>query len=245
MNLFSGIKYNIKGLLLGLKTPRLLVLGLVRFFVTITITLAAAGLVLFYHNEILSLLWAKPQSPWIIWLWHFLAWLITLLLIVLSAVLSYLLSQILFSIWIMDKMARITEKTVYGGEEATSGITFWKQLVFLVSQELPRTIAPVLITLVVMILGWFTPLGPVITLIGPGIAAIFLAWDNTDLIPARKLLPFKDRFAMLLKSLPFHLGFGLLFLVPLANILFLSFAPVGATLYHIERRQSVEKKNNI
>lgn len=244
MNLISGINYNIKGLLLGLKTPRLLLLGFVRFFITIGITLAVAGIVLFYHNEIITLLWTKPQSPWIVWLWYFLSWLLTLFLIALSTMLSYLLAQILFSIWIMDKMARITEKIIYGGQEEAADSTFLKQLIYLVSQELPRTIVPVLITLVVVVMGWFTPLGPVITIIGPGISAIFLAWDNTDLIPARKLLPFKERFAMLLGSLPFHLGFGLLFLIPLANILFLSFAPVGATLYHIEKRRIGEVKRD-
>lgn len=238
MNLLTGITYNIRGLLLGIKTPRLLFLGLIRFFVIIGITIVAAGVVLFYHNEILSLLWAKPQSLWIIWLWHLLSWLLTFLLITLSAVISYLLSQILFSIWIMDKMARITENLIGGKEEAVPDSTFGKQFIFLISQELPRTIVPVLITLFLMVIGWFTPLGPIITIFGPAIAIIFIAWDNTDLIPARKLLPFKTRFAMLLKSLLFHLGFGLLFLIPLANILFLSFAPVGATLYHIEKRHT-------
>lgn len=244
MSFLNGIIYNIRGLKLGLKTPKLFFLGLVRFLITISITLAAAGIVLFYQNEVTNLLWGKPQSPWIVWLWHFISWLLTFLLIVLSAVLSYLLSQIFFSIWIMDKMARITENTIYGKEEAAAKSTLWRQLLFLVSQEIPRTIAPVLITLLVMVLGWFTPLGPVITIIGPAITVIFLAWDNTDLIPARKLLPFKKRFAMLLSSLPFHLGFGLLFLIPLANILFLSFAPVGATLYHLERRHSSKTEGN-
>jgi CysZ protein len=236
MNLFIGITYNIRGLLLGLKTPGLLFLGLVRFFIIVGVALIAAGIVLYYHNAILSLLWAKPQSPWIIWFWHVIAWLLTFFLIALAALLAYLLSQMLFSIWIMDKMARITEKIMQGKETPTPPTTIWKQLVFLVSQEVPRTIAPVIITLFVMVMGWFTPLGPVITIIGPAVAVIFIAWDNTDLIPARKLMPLKTRFAMLLRSLPFHLGFGLLFLIPLANILFLSFAPVGATLYHLEKR---------
>jgi CysZ protein len=240
MSLITGISYNIKGLLFGLKTPQLLFLGLIRFFITIGITLVAVGVVLFYHNEILSLLWVKPQSSWIIWFWYFLSWLLTLLLIVLSAVFSYLLSQILFSIWIMDKMARITESLIGKKGEATPESTFRKQLVFLISQELPRTIIPVLITFLIMVIGWFTPLGPIITIFGPAIATIFIAWDNTDLIPARRLLPFKARFTMLLNSLPFHLGFGLLFLIPLVNILFLSFAPVGATLYHIEKRCTAE-----
>jgi CysZ protein len=61
---------------------------------------------------------------------------------------------------------------------------------FLIRQELPRNIFPVLLTLIIMVLGWFTPLGPVLTVVGPMVAVVFLAWDNTDLIPARNLQPF-------------------------------------------------------
>jgi CysZ protein len=86
-----------------------------------------------------------------------------------------------------------------------------------------------------MVLGWLTPLGPVLAILSSVIVAIFLAWDNSDLVPARRLYSFKQRLKLLLKSLTFHLGFGLLFLIPLLNILFLSFAPVGATLYFIEK----------
>jgi CysZ protein len=46
-----------------------------------------------------------------------------------------------------------------------------------------------------------------------------------------------------MKAIPFHLGFGLPFLVPILNILFLSFAPVGATLYYLETRRIAEKGN--
>jgi CysZ protein len=95
-------------------------------------------------------------------------------------------------------------------------------------------VIPVLIALILMILGWLTPLAPVLTIISSLAAAIFLAWDNTDLIPARRIEPFGSRFKFLLKNLSFHLGFGLWFLIPGLNIIFLSFAPVGATLYYIE-----------
>ena len=77
----------------------------------------------------------------------------------------------------------------------------------------------------------------------PALAAVFLSWDNTDLIPARRLDPFGKRFKFLLKNLPFHLGFGLLFLIPVLNILFLSFAPVGATLYYIDKENRQENVN--
>jgi len=82
---------------------------------------------------------------------------------------------------------------------------------------------------------WLTPLGPIVTILSSAVTVIFLAWDNTDLIPARRMEPFKERFRRLTSTLPFHLGFGILFLIPLLNILFLSFAPVGATLYYIDK----------
>jgi len=78
----------------------------------------------------------------------------------------------------------------------------------------------------------------VVTVVSSAIAVVFLAWDNTDLIPARRLVPFGERFRVLGRTLPFHLGFGVLFLIPFLNILFLSFAPVGATLYYIDKSQN-------
>ena len=114
---------------------------------------------------------------------------------------------------------------VWKGIEAR--ISLPAQMGFLIRQELPRNIIPVFLTLLVMVLGWFTPLGPVLTFVGPMVAAVFLAWDNTDLIPARNLQPFGKRFKSLIKTLLFHLGFGLPFLIPVLNLLFLSFGPVA------------------
>jgi CysZ protein len=92
-----------------------------------------------------------------------------------------------------------------------------------------------------MALGWMTPFGPVVTVLSSGVAVIFLSWDNTDLTPARNLVPFKKRFTFLTKTVLFHLGFGLLFLIPGVNLLFLSFAPVGATLYYLDKQAETEK----
>ena len=236
MNLLSGITYNLRGLRLGIKTPKLLVLGLIRFAAVVIITILAASLILVYHEKILHLIWAKPASQWILWLWYVLSWLLSLLLVGLSAILSYLLSQILFSVFIMDYMSRVTERMIVGEEHAPDKVPVLRQLSYLVKQEIPRTILPVLVILLFMFLGWLTPIGPVLAILSSGILVIFLAWDNTDLVPARRLYTFKQRFKLLRKSLTFHLGFGLLFLIPLLNILFLSFAPVGATLYCIDKQ---------
>jgi CysZ protein len=236
MNLLSGITYNLRGLWLGIKTPKLLVLGLIRFAAVVIISILAASLILVYHEKILHLIWAKPASQWILWLWYVLSWLLSLFLVGLSAILSYLVSQILFSVFIMDYMSRITERMLVGEEHEPEKVSVLRQLSYLVKQEIPRTILPVLIALLLMVAGWLTPLGPVLAILSSGIVVIFLAWDNTDLVPARRLNPFKQRFKLLMKNLTFHLGFGLLFLIPVLNILFLSFAPVGATIYFVDKQ---------
>ncbi len=235
MNLFNGIKYNLRGLSLGLKTPKLLLLGIIRFMVVAIITILTAGLILVYHQEILNLMWSKPESQWLVWLWYLLSWLLSVVLVGCAIVLSYLVSQILFSVFIMDLMSRITEKTVTGSILEPNKIPWWQQFLFLIKQEIPRTTVPVLLSLVLIGFSWLTPLGPIVTILSSAVTVIFLAWDNTDLIPARRMEPFKERFRRLTSTLPFHLGFGILFLIPLLNILFLSFAPVGATLFYIDK----------
>jgi CysZ protein len=238
MGLFAGIKYNLRGLTLGLKTPKLLILGIIRFVVVVIFTILSASLILAYHQEILTLMWNKPESQWFIWLWYLLSWLLSAILVGFAIVLSYLVSQIFFSVFIMDLMSRITERTVTGSIREPNKMPWWQQFLFLIKQEIPRTTVPVLLTILLIGLGWLTPLGPLVTVLSSALTVIFLAWDNTDLIPARRMAPFGERFRLLMETLPFHLGFGLLFLIPLFNILFLSFAPVGATLYYIDKYRS-------
>jgi len=245
MSFLKGISYNFRGLLLGLKTPRLLLWGLLRFVVVVLLTIVAAGLIFAYHLEILEIIWSKPTSQWILWLWHLVSWILSLALFGLSSVLSYLISQIFFSVLIMDHMSRITERQTTGRVEEPENISMLRLFVYLIKQEIPRTTIPVLLVIVLMLLGWLTPLGPFIAILTSGIAAIFLAWDNTDLIPARRMNPFAARFRFLLGTLSFHLGFGIPFLIPGLNLLLLSFAPVGATLYHVEKDTGTLSSNDL
>ena len=238
MDLLKGVIYNIRGLWLGIKTPKLLLLGFLRFAFVIIITIISSALILAYHQEILNLIWARPESRWIVWLWHLLSWLLSLFLVGISTIISYLISQILFSVVIMDYMSRITERKITTRVKDQERMPILRQFLYLLKQEIPRATVPLLVLLVLMILGWLTPLGPVVAILASGMAIIFLAWDNTDLLPARRLVPFRKRFRFLLKTIPFHLGFGLPFLIPGLNILFLSFAPVGATIYYLEKYEN-------
>lgn len=235
MDLIQGIRFNFRGLLLGLRTPSLLMLGLLRFVVFLVIGVGAAVVFLAHHQDIIQLVWAKPESIWIVWLWYLASWLLSLVLLALTSVLAYFICQILFCVVIMDQMSRITERMVAGGEKKPVTMSLPAQLIHLIKQETPRAVIPVLVALAIMVVGWLTPLGPVVTIAGPLAAVMFLAWDNTDLLPARRMAPFDVRFRAFRRQLMFHLGFGLPFLIPLVNVLLLSFAPVGATLYQVEK----------
>jgi CysZ protein len=242
MKLIEGITYNLRGLWLGLRTPKLFFWGFIRFAIVIIVTIVSATFILSFHQEILNLIWSRPQSLWVLWLWHVLSWLLSLVLVGIAAVISYLVSQILFSVVIMDHMSRITEIQLIGKVEEPEGRPILGLFFYLIKQEIPRTFIPITISMLLM-LGGLTPLGPILAILSCGIAAVFLAWDNTDLVPARQLVSFKNRFGFLLKNVPFHLGFGLPFLIPGLNILFLCFAPVGATLYHLDKNKVEESKS--
>lgn len=234
MDLFRGIAYNVRGLVLGLRTPRLLFLGLLRFLVVVLLALFFSGVVLFWHQELLNLVWKMPEPGWLLYLWKLVSWVLSLFVSALACLFSYLVAQIFFCVFIMDTMSRITERLVTGDEVSSQGTSLAAMIFHLIRQEIPRAIIPVLAMVVLMALGFLTPFGPAIALVSSLVAVTFLAWDNTDLVPARRIYPFKTRFGLFKRNFMFHLGFGLWFLVPWLNIVFLSFAPVGGTLYFLE-----------
>ena len=231
---FHGIRYNFRGLKFGLKTPSLLALGVTRLVIILVLTVVAIALIIARYQQITEAMWTRPESSWLIWLWYVLSWLVVLLLSGISAVVAFLVAQILFSVLIMDYMSRIVERRTVGDEVAPPAMPWFSYFFYLLKQEIPRAILPICSSLLLMVLGWLTPLAPVLTLLSPLLAGVFLAWDNTDLVPARRLVAFGERFTFLRRNFGFHLGFGLCFLIPIFNILLLSFAPVGGTLYYLE-----------
>lgn len=238
MGLVKGIKYNLKGVALAFKTPALLVLGIIRFIIVLIITIILLGLVLTWHDQILSLMWKMPESGWLLYVWKVVSWILTIVLSAVAMVLAYLISLIFFCAFIMDYMSRITEKIVLGKEKTPQPESWFGFFIYLIKQEIPRALIPVMISIVIMIAGLLTPLGPFVVVVSSIAAAVFLAWDNSDLTPARRMVPFKHRFVFLKRNIGFHIGFGILFLIPWLNIVFFSFAPVGATMYYLEQESS-------
>ncbi|MBF0377014.1 MAG: EI24 domain-containing protein [Desulfamplus sp.] len=238
MSFIKGIIYNFRGLIMGLTTPKLLFLGMLRLIVVLILTIFCSGLVLMWHQEILNLIWIRPEAGLVLFLWRVVAWILSIFLAAVSGLFSYIVAQLLFSVFVMDYMSRVTEKIILGQSIVEeSNLSFFRLFLYLVRQEIPRAIIPLFFMLFIMGVGFLTPLGPVVAIASSIIATIFLAWDNTDLVPARRMLPFNQRFVFLKRNLLFHIGFGFCFLIPWINILFLSFAPVGATIYFLENER--------
>ncbi len=234
MGIVKGLRYNWQGLRLALGDRRLLALGLVRLAAVLATTLIGAGLALAYHEPLLAAAWPRPESLWVLWLWYLASWILALMLVAAAALGGYLAAQILFAVWIMDLMSRRTERIATGREVPPPRMSHLRWFLHLVAQEVPRAVVPLLLSLFLFLLGWLTPLGPVLAVLSAAVAAIFMAWDCTDLVSARRMEPFATRLAALRKRLGLHLGFGLWFLVPGLNLIFLAFAPVGGTLLALE-----------
>ena len=62
MDLVKGVRYNWRGLVLGLKTPRLLLLGMLRLAIVVVLTLLLGGAILYYHRDLMALIWQKPTA---------------------------------------------------------------------------------------------------------------------------------------------------------------------------------------
>ncbi|MCK5542429.1 MAG: EI24 domain-containing protein [Desulfobacterales bacterium] len=241
MNLLKGIQYNFKGFLMGIKNPQLLFLGILRFVVVIFLAIILSGAIFYFHSQLLNFIWKMPEAGFLMYLWKIVSWILTILLASLSTIIAYFIAQFLFCVFIMDYMSRKVENIITG-KEIYPDNTSWATLFFyLIKQEIPRALIPMILTFIIMFLGFLTPFGSVIAVLSSIAATTFLAWDNTDLVPARRMYSFKKRFNYLKNNKMFHIGFGLLFLIPFFNILFLSFAPVGATLYYIE---NIDLKKN-
>ncbi len=129
MDFFQGIRYNFQGLMLSLRHPRLLWLGLLRFAVILVLTVLFSGLILLNHDAIMSRLWQMPASGFPVYLWHLASWLLSLLLAAFSVVIAYLTAQVCFNVFIMDYMSRITEKIVLGKEMSVSDRGWFKRQV--------------------------------------------------------------------------------------------------------------------
>ena len=201
MKLFKGIEYNFKGFLMGIKNPKLLVLGILRFVIVIFFAIALSGAILYFHEQILNFVWQKPESGLLFYLWKIVSWIVTLFLASISTIVAYFIAQFLFCVFIMDYMSRKVENIITGKEIYPDNTSYFTLFLYLIKQEIPRALLPIIISLVIMFIGFFTPFGSLIAVISSIVAVTFLAWDNTDLVAARRMYPLRKRLMLFRKNI--------------------------------------------
>ncbi len=232
MGIWYGFRCHWDAMALLKKERSLLLWGLSRFLLILGLTVVFTWLAVSYNHEIFGLIWQRPETGWARHLWTLLLWLFTLKLIILGTILAYIVSQGVFGALIADHMSQLTQRAL-GFETRPSSMGGLKHMVFIVKQEIPRVFVPVLPSVSVMILGWMIPFGFVPVILSGLVTSAFLAWDYTDLVPARELWTFSQRWAFFKKNLLGHIVLGLPFLIPFLNIFLLSLGPVSGTIFFL------------
>lgn len=238
MNLLYGLKCHWEALKIMKAKKSLIFWGLLRFLIILFLFIVLSFIALSYNHLLLEYIWTKPSSLMMLILWKIALVLLTILLLFVAGGLSYLISQILFGVVIADHMSYITEHILSGKEPKGTPPFSFSYLLFLIKQEIPRGTLPLLVSSSFIILGWLLPLGFIWVMVSSLVSCAFLAWDYTDLVPARMLKPFKERFTLFKRTFWGHVIFGLPFMIPFINVLFFSIGPVSGTVFYMRASYS-------
>jgi len=235
MGFFYGLWCHIEALKIFKQQKSLIFWALLRFIVLIVLFVILSTIAISYNKEVLQLFWIKPENYFLLILWYILLFLTSIVLMFVAGIISYIISQVLFGVLIADHMSILTERIITGN--VTNPQMNLRHLIFLVKQEIPRTFIPLIITSAIMVFGWILPLGVVLVVASVLISCLFTAWDYTDLVPARALYSFKERFGIFKKEILGHLGFGLPFAIPFLNVVLFSIGPVSGTLFYLKKKK--------
>jgi CysZ protein len=240
MGFFYGLWCHIEALKIFRQKKSLIFWASLRFITLIVLFVILSAIAISNNREVLQLLWLKPQNYFLVILWYLLLFITSIILMFAAGIISYIISQILFGVLIADHMSILTESIVTG--KITNPQMSLGHLIFLIKQEIPRTFIPLITTSAIMVFGWILPLGVVLVVASVLLSCLFTAWDYTDLVPARALYSFKERFGMFKKDILGHLGFGLPFAVPFLNVLLFSMGPVSGTLFYLRKHKDGASK---
>jgi uncharacterized protein involved in cysteine biosynthesis len=168
-----------------------------------------------------------------------LRWLLVAVVTVLGGIAIFIAVQPILTAVFTDRLSEVVEKRVRGGAPnapffASAGRALVHGLLKLVLYAIAIVTAALLTAFV----------GPIGTLVGVGLGAIFLAYDGFDYALSRRGRSFAGKWGYLARHPGLTLGYGLgataLYLVPLAIFVAPSFAAAGATLAFLDAEPKQE-----
>lgn len=244
MQLIFALKCHLDALTLVKHKKILAFLAALRFLILIAFIVIFSWVALSYNDTFLNYIWEKPSKILLTLVWYIVLIFSTIILLFAGAILAYIISQILFGILIADYMSALAEQIITGKqseEKISFSLTY---LIYLIRQEIPRTLFPLILSTSFMVFGWLLPLNFIWVILSSFLSCALMAWDYTDLVPARRSMPFKERLHMFKSNFVGHIVFGLPFLIPFVNVIFLSLAPISGTVFFLKEIESGPKHNS-
>jgi len=189
----------------------------------------------FYYGDIVSWIWARPDS-WLMRILWYLLYVFIFLVVILLSYLTFFVLQAILSAPFNDLLSERTEKLAFGHEPPPFSVGFLlKGLGKTVAHEVAKMGLYVAVMVPLLLLSVLaTVLSPVVSVVGFYFTAIFFAYDFMDFSMGRRLWSFSRKWGALKKNRALTFGFGAALagalLIPVFGLLCLPMAAVGGTL---------------
>jgi CysZ protein len=232
MGLFAALSSPLRAFSLIRRTPELWRLSLVAAALCAVAYLGLVVALFAYTPALLGLMWAKPVSLWLVWLWYVAA-------VTLFAVAFVIGAQTLPVILLSplgDRLSIATERTQ---RQAASGNAV---------AEIVRSVYKAILRVALLIGGqlfllplWLVPGAghAAWTVLSAGWSMLWLSFEYVDLTANRHGMGFRAVVSVLGRNLFGTLGLGaalyVLLFVPFVNVFFFPVAVVSGTLFFLER----------
>lgn len=237
----KGFGYALLGWRFVGQHPELLKYCILPLVLTLLGFLGISTLFYFYFDEIIGLIWQKPEG-WLLVLW----WVFKILMVPAMILIGYMVFFVVVGIVAApfnDLLSEKAEEIAYGTEPKPFSIGY-------MMRGLGRTLLHELAKLGIY-LAWMVPLllvnfipaiGSIIfTGVGFWLTARFCAYDNLDFSMARREWSFAKKQKMLKTNrsvtMSFGTGVALFLLIPIVGVLTLPFSAIGGTLLFCDLEQ--------
>ncbi len=229
-----GLSYMKKGFSFIRQNPSYISFLSLPFLLTFTIYGLSFYFFALYSNDLVSLIFPKPEDGWFwISIWYATVAVAYLVVLTLMLFTFMILTNILCSPF-YDVISQRIERTLQGKPENPNLTLFgeMKKILTLVKEEIKKALFVAILPAIMLLI-------PVIgVFLAATIGALFIAWEYIDFSLSRHRLHLKDRLSVLNQNKFYFLGYGTLLMVPFLNLLLFPFAIVGATLLYYEKIHS-------
>lgn len=234
--LARGFGYLFKGWAFVLRHPSLIKYCLLPFMICLVVFAGVAGIFAYTYNDLIGMIWARPDSSFTRVLWY----LFNVLLILLAVLLAYgafFVVQAMIAAPFNDLLSEKVELIAFGNRTPPfSPRRAMGDVGRTVTHELGKISLYLGIMAPLLVFNWIVPvLGQAALLFGGFIiTTTFFSYDYLDLCMGRRRWTFRQKWRALRRNGALSIGFGSALsaglLIPLLGLMCIPMAAVGGAL---------------